>query len=125
MRSAKSVGRSVGVLLLLHLAAGLTAPCILLQAVLSPPGFLTHAAGSPDRVRAAVMLRFVGRALAVGTAATGPIPRQPGFLARAGSVRGVPRSIGAVAPLSRTALVLACNLDSMVRRRKNDYEHRS
>ena len=68
MKSAKSVGRSVGVLLLLHLAAGLTAPFILLQAVLSPPGFLTNAAGSPDRVRAAVMLLFVGSALAVGIA---------------------------------------------------------
>ena len=44
MNSEKSVGRTVGVLLLLHLAAGLTVPFILLHPLVTPPGFLTSAA---------------------------------------------------------------------------------
>ncbi len=66
--SAKSVGRTVGVLLLLHLAAGLTVPFILLNPVIAPPGFLANAAGSPNQVRAAVLLLFVGSAIAIAVA---------------------------------------------------------
>jgi Domain of unknown function (DUF4386) len=66
--SGKSVGRTVGVLLFLHLAAGLTLPFILLQRVIAPPGFLANAAGSPNQVRAAVLLLFVGSAIAIGIA---------------------------------------------------------
>ena len=67
-RPGKSVGRTVGVLLFLHLAAGLTVPFILLNPVIAPPGFLDNAAGSPDQVRAAVLLLFVGSAMAIGIA---------------------------------------------------------
>ena len=67
-RSGKSVGRTVGVLLLLHLSAGLTVPFILLNPVIAPPGFLTNAAGSPNQVRAAVFLLFAGSAIAIGIA---------------------------------------------------------
>jgi len=66
MSSEKSVGRTVGVLLLLHLAAGLTVPFILLHPLVTPPGFLTSAASIPGQVRLAVLLLFVGSALAIG-----------------------------------------------------------
>ena len=68
MRSGKSVGRIVGVLLLLHLAAGLTVPFILLHPLVTPPGFLASAAGVPNQVRAAVILLFVGSAITIGIA---------------------------------------------------------
>ncbi len=67
-RSAKSVGRIVGVLLLVHVAAGLTVPFILLDRLVAPPGFLASAAGAPNQVRAAVLLLFVGSAVPVGIA---------------------------------------------------------
>ena len=69
-RSAKSVGRTVGVLLLLHLAAGLTVPFILLLPLIAPPGFLANGAGIPNQVRAAVLLLFVGSAIAIAIACT-------------------------------------------------------
>jgi hypothetical protein len=68
MRSAKSVGRVIGVLLLVHLAAALTVPFVLLERVRRPAGFLANAAGSSVQVRAAVLLLFVGSAVAVGIA---------------------------------------------------------
>jgi len=68
--SGKSVGRTVGVLLLLHLAAGLMVPFIMLKAVIAPPGFLANAAGIPNQVRAAVLLLFVGSAIAISIAST-------------------------------------------------------
>jgi hypothetical protein len=66
MRSAKSVGRVAGILLLVHFAAALTVPFVLLDRVIRPPGFLVNAAGIPGQVRAAVLLLFVGTAIAVG-----------------------------------------------------------
>ena len=66
MTSEKTAGRTVGVLLLLHLAAGLITPFILLHPLVSPPGFLGSAATIPNQVRAAVMLLFVGSALTIG-----------------------------------------------------------
>lgn len=69
-RSGKSVGRTVGVLLLLHLAAGLTVPFILLNPLIAPPGFLANGAGIPNQVRAAVLLLSVGSAIAIGIAST-------------------------------------------------------
>ena len=66
--SGKSIGRTVGVLLLLHLAAGLTVPFILLNPIIAPPGFLVNAAANSDQVRAVVLLLFVGTALAIGIA---------------------------------------------------------
>jgi hypothetical protein len=68
--SAKGVGRTVGVLLFLHFAAGLTVPFILLNPAIAPPGFLANAADIPNQVRAAVLLLFVGGALAIGIAST-------------------------------------------------------
>ncbi len=68
MNTARSVGRTVGILVLLHLLAGLIVPFVLLQRLTLPPGFLVTAAGMPTRVRAAVMLLFVGSALAIAIA---------------------------------------------------------
>jgi hypothetical protein len=68
MRSAKSVGRTVGILLLLHLAAGLIVPFVMLHPLLTPAGFLATAAGSSAQVRAAVLLLFGGSALAIAIA---------------------------------------------------------
>jgi hypothetical protein len=69
-RSGKSVGRAVGVLLCLHLAAGLIIPFVLLNPAMAPPGFLSNAAGLPNQVRAAVFLLFVGSAITIGIAST-------------------------------------------------------
>jgi hypothetical protein len=70
MKPAGKVGRTVGVLLLLHLAAGLMVPFMMLHALVSPPGFLASAAAIPNQVRIAVFLLFAGSAMAVGIAAT-------------------------------------------------------
>jgi hypothetical protein len=69
--SGKNLGRTVGVLLLLHLAAGLIVPFVLLRPLVTPPGFLASAAGMPNQVRIAVLLLFVGSALAIGVASAG------------------------------------------------------
>src|SRR5581483_2106283 len=68
MRSPKSVGRVTGVLLLAHLLVALTVPFVLLDRLRQPPGLLVNAAGSPGQVRAAVLLLFVGSAIAIGIA---------------------------------------------------------
>jgi hypothetical protein len=56
----------VGVLLLLHLAVGLIVPFVLLDRVRRAATLLESAAASPDLVRAAVLLLFVGSAVAIG-----------------------------------------------------------
>jgi hypothetical protein len=70
MRSANSVGRVIGVLVLVHFAAALTVPFVLLERVRRSEGLLANAAASPVQVRSAVLLLFVGSALAVGIAIT-------------------------------------------------------
>ncbi len=68
-RSAKSVGRVIGVLLLWQMAAGLTLPFILLdRSVGWGPDFLAAAAERSFQVRAAVLIAFVGAALTVSLA---------------------------------------------------------
>jgi Domain of unknown function (DUF4386) len=68
MTSWKRVGRLVGVLLLLHLALGLTVPFIMLHPLISLPGFLASAAGVANQTRTAVLIFFVGSALAIAIA---------------------------------------------------------
>jgi hypothetical protein len=66
MKSAKSVGRTIGILLLLQLATGLTVPFILLRPLVTGTSdFLTTAAESSFQIRLAVFLSFVGAALTV------------------------------------------------------------
>jgi hypothetical protein len=66
--SARSVGRIVGMLLLVHLAAGLMVPFVLLDRVRRPAGLLAGAAGNSAQVRAAVLLLFVGSAVSIAIA---------------------------------------------------------
>lgn len=71
MRSAKSVGRSIGILLLLQLAAGLTVPFILMRPlIMGSPGFLTAAAENSFQIRTAVFISFIGAALTIGLGIT-------------------------------------------------------
>jgi hypothetical protein len=77
MRSENAIGRTVGILLLLHLAAGLIVPFVLLDRVRGPAGFLADAARNSVQLRAAVLLLFVGSSLALGIAiATLPVFRR-------------------------------------------------
>lgn len=70
-RSAKSIGRVTGVLLLLQLAAGLMLPFILLQpGIVGYPAFLAAAAENSLRIRLAVFIAFAGAGLTVGLATT-------------------------------------------------------
>lgn len=71
MKSAKSVGRNVGILLLLQFVAGLIVPFVLvLPLVPGSPGFLTAAAEHSFQIRAAVLIAFVGSALTVSIGIT-------------------------------------------------------
>ena len=69
--TGKSVGRLIGVLLLLHLTAGLMAPFILLHPLVGAQGFLVSAAEVANQTRMAVFLLFVGSALAIAVASAG------------------------------------------------------
>lgn len=76
MRSAKSVGRIIGMLLFVQLA-GLTVPFILLQPLTVAPGFLATAAGDSFQIKVAVFLLFMNCALTIGIAiAALPVFRQ-------------------------------------------------
>jgi hypothetical protein len=68
MRSAKSIGRIVGILLLAQVIVAFLAQFVLLARVSAPPGFLVNAAGSPWQVRVSVLLWFVASALTLGIA---------------------------------------------------------
>jgi hypothetical protein len=71
MKSEKSTGRTIGILLLLQLAAGLTLPFILLRPLVQgSPGFLTAAAESSFQIRTAVFLAYVGGALTISLGIT-------------------------------------------------------
>jgi hypothetical protein len=64
--SALAIGRKVGLLLLLQLAAALTLPFILTKSLTAgTPAFLTAVAAHSVQVRGAVLLSFVGSALTV------------------------------------------------------------
>lgn len=78
MRTAKSTGRIIGILLLLQLAAGLLVPFILIgPLVQGSPGFLTTAAANAFQIRLAVMIFFVGGALTISLGITAlPVFRQ-------------------------------------------------
>ena len=69
MRSPSNPGRLIGLLLLLHLFAGLTTPYIILR----PLGTALDASAvvNGSQVRLAVMLLFVGGALTIAIAVTG------------------------------------------------------
>lgn len=69
MRSANSVGRMIGILLLVQGAAGYLVNFVLLGPVMTaPPGFLENAAGSGLQIRVSVLLGLANGALTVGIA---------------------------------------------------------
>ncbi len=71
MKSSQSTGRTVGVLLLLQLAAALMVPFILLRPLtVGSPGFLTTAAENSFQIRSAVLLFFAGGALTISLGVT-------------------------------------------------------
>lgn len=71
MKSAKSTGQILGILLLLQLAAALMVPFILLLPLTTgSPGFLTTAAENSFQIRSAVLLFFVGGALTISLGIT-------------------------------------------------------
>ncbi len=65
----RNAGRTVGILVFLHLAVGLMAPFIMLDRVRGSAGLLENAARMPNQVRAAVLLLFAGSAIAIAVAA--------------------------------------------------------
>jgi len=66
MRSAKSVGRIIGVLMLVQLA-GLIAPFVMLMPMTAgPSAVLAHAAGIAAQIKLAVFLLFANGALTIG-----------------------------------------------------------
>ena len=77
MRSAKSTGRLIGILLLVQLA-GLIVPFVLLHPLTTGPrDFLANAAGASLQIRVAVFLLFANCALTIGISiAAWPIFRQ-------------------------------------------------
>src|SRR5207302_11372430 len=80
MRSPKSTGRIIGILLLLHLITGLTAPYVMLHPLNSPLSFNANDAGNAFQVRRSVMLLFVGGAGAMAIAVTAwPVFRQHSY----------------------------------------------
>jgi hypothetical protein len=69
MRSETSVGRMIGILLLVQGATGYLVNFVLLGPVMTaPPGFLANAAGSGLQIRVAVLLGLANGALTVGIA---------------------------------------------------------
>lgn len=76
MNDAKKTGRTVGALMLLHIALGLLVPFIILDKFVVHD-FLANAAGGAGAVRAAVFLLFIGSALEIGIASVAwPVLRQ-------------------------------------------------
>ena len=77
MKSAKRSGRTLGVLLLVHLITGLMVPYMLLQQLSRPRTLAETSLANPFQVRLAVMMLFVGGALTLVIAITGmPVFRE-------------------------------------------------
>jgi hypothetical protein len=77
MRSAKSIGRIIGLLLLIQLA-GLIVPFVLLHPLTTGPrDYLANAAGASFQIKVAVFLLFANCALTIGiTIVAWPVFRQ-------------------------------------------------
>lgn len=80
MRSAKAKGRTVGILLLLHLLTGLLVPYMLLQQLTRPVSFAESSLANSFQIRLAVMLLFIGGAITIAIAITGmPVFRKSSY----------------------------------------------
>src|SRR5512142_2307714 len=79
MNSSGTTGRIVGFLIVMHLAIGLMLPFIMLDRVKRATGLVASAAAHPGEVRAAVLLLFLGSAIAIAiTVVAFPILRRYG-----------------------------------------------
>lgn len=78
MRAARSVGRTVGVLMLVQMVGGMLVNFVLLRPVFTtPPGFIVNAAANSLQVGFTALLGIVMGALSVGIAiAVWPVVRQ-------------------------------------------------
>lgn len=70
MEPEKKSGRTVGILILLHLAVGLITPFVIIDRIRTPAGLLAGAAANPGQLRVAVLLLFIGSAIPIAIAAT-------------------------------------------------------
>ena len=70
MKSAKTTGRNIGILLLLHLITGLMVPYMLLQQLTRPLTFGAINSVNGFQIRLAIMMLFVGGALTIVIAIT-------------------------------------------------------
>ena len=69
MTTTNSSGRTLGLMLLLHVIVGLTVPFILLHVVTGSQGFLHTAAQNAGQIRSAIFLLTVGSAIPVAVSA--------------------------------------------------------
>ena len=80
MISAKRTGRTVGLLLLLHLITGLMTPYMLLQQLTRPLTFAAIDSVNGFQIRLAIMMLFVGGAITIVIAITGmPVFRKSSY----------------------------------------------
>ena len=80
MISAKRTGRTVGLLLLLHLITGLMTPYMLLQQLTRPLTFAAIDSVNGFQIRLAIMMLFVGGAIPIVIAITGmPVFRKSSY----------------------------------------------
>ncbi len=68
MDESKRLGRTIGALMLAHLALGLIGPYVVLVPMNAPPGFLENAAGMAGPVRASVLALVIGAAIPLAIA---------------------------------------------------------
>ena len=80
MKSAKTTGRTVGILLLLHLITGLMTPYMLLQQLTRPLTLAATDSVNGFQIRLAIMMLFVGGAIPIVIAITGmPVFRKSSY----------------------------------------------
>jgi hypothetical protein len=71
MRSPKSVGRIIGILLLLQFTGGLLVNFVFMEPVFAAPGFLSNAAGHPLLISVSVLLGLATGLTSLAVAITG------------------------------------------------------
>jgi Domain of unknown function (DUF4386) len=77
MRTTRSIGRIVGVLMLVQMVGGVLVNFVLLSPITTPPGFLVNAAANSLQVSLSVLIGLVTGALSLGVAITAlPVLRQ-------------------------------------------------
>ncbi len=85
MHQEKSLGRLIGLMMLLAMAASMTGFFVVLAPAFADPGYLVSAAAHADRVRGGALLVLVPAALMLGIALAGwPLFRQQGERAALG-----------------------------------------